>query len=161
MKSLRRCLRASDAVFAQGNNEGGEEGTLNLDTAIGSILQPYGDRCKLKGEALQIRQELLSTLALFFHELATNSVKYGALGRADGNVQVHWTVSGDMLDLTWVETGVPDISYPTRIGFGGEMQDRIVRSAGGTLKRTWGTDGLKVDLHLPATVLRRSPRPQG
>jgi two-component sensor histidine kinase len=40
-------------------------------------------------------------VALILHELGTNSVKYGALSKAEGAVNVNWTVSDNRLHLQW------------------------------------------------------------
>ena len=142
--------RASDAVFAQGLDGDGNAETVDLGAVVRSVLQPYGDSCTVIGSPAPIPRTAMTTFALFLHELATNSVKYGALGMDDGNVTVRWARNGAMLNLTWIETGGPTIfSSPERRGFGSEMVDRIVRSAGGSVNRTWRTEGLVADLHLP------------
>jgi two-component sensor histidine kinase len=139
--------RASDAVFAQ------DDGDTPVDVAsiIPSVLRPYGDRCTVIGGTALIHRNAITTFALLLHELATNSVKYGALGAADGNVTVRWASGEGTLRLAWTETGGPPIAAaPDRQGFGTEMVDRVVRSAQGTIARTWHPEGLVVDLQFPS-----------
>lgn len=144
--------RASDAVFAQGGTEE-DAGPADMEAVVRSVLQPYAERCTVLGNATSIRRNAVTTFALFLHELATNSVKYGAFSKAQGTVAVRWFVSGESLEVTWIETGGPPISAaPERRGFGTDMVDRIVRSAGGTISRTWHFDGLKVDLSFPGLI---------
>lgn len=148
---LAALSRASDVVFAEGG--GGGQHAVDIATLIPSVLRPYGDRCAINGPAAPIRRDTMTTFALFLHELATNAVKYGALGGSVGTVAVHWTVHAESLHLTWSETGGPHISAPPqRSGFGTEMVDRVVRSARGTINRTWRSEGLVVDLHFPKLV---------
>ncbi len=112
----------------------------------GKSLSPDGTT----GDTASIPRGAVTTFALFLHEFATNSVKYGALSREEGAVTVGWTVSDGALDLTWTETGGPPIpSPPKRRGFGTEMVDRVVRSTGGVINRDWRTEGLVAELHFP------------
>jgi two-component sensor histidine kinase len=68
-------------------------------------------------------------MALIFHELATNALKYGALANAEGRVAVSWTYSPDTraLDVAWIETGGPVVAEPTRKGFGSRLIERSLR----------------------------------
>jgi two-component sensor histidine kinase len=68
-------------------------------------------------------------MALIFHELATNALKYGALANAEGRVAVSWIYSPDTraLDVAWVETGGPVVAEPTRKGFGSRLIERSLR----------------------------------
>ncbi|MFC0146639.1 PAS domain-containing protein [Sphingobium scionense] len=149
-EKLAALSRASDAVFAQDSAKGCDAAPIDVATIIPSVLQPYGDRCTIAGPTALIRREAMTTFALFLHEPATNSLKYEALSKENGNVAVRWLASEDTLDLTWTETGGPQIlAPPERAGFGTEMVDRVVRSARGVINREWRTDGLFVDLHFP------------
>ncbi|MBD1551468.1 PAS domain-containing protein [Pseudomonas typographi] len=153
-QKLGALARASDAAFMGGDSQGGQPSEVDLQAVVGSVLQPYGDRCALAGNPVSIGGNTLTTLALFLHELATNSIKYGALSADEGNVRVRWAASGEALTITWMETGGPPISgSPGRLGFGSDMVDRIVRSAGGSIQRTWRTEGLVADLMLPASTV--------
>lgn len=147
---LSALSRASDAVFEQGKGRDQEADRIDVATLVTSVLQPYGDRCTAVGNAALICRDAMTTLALFLHELATNSVKYGALSAAGGRVAVRWTLGDNALDLAWIETGGPKIAVPPkRHGFGTEMVDRVVQSMKGTVNRTWRSEGLVVDLHFP------------
>jgi two-component sensor histidine kinase len=149
-KKLGALSRASDAAFAGADGEDGDASMADLETLVRSVLQPYGDRCLMGGGQVSISPNATTTFALLLHELATNSLKYGALSTDDGNVTIRWTARGEEIHLTWVEAGGPKISaLPERQGFGSEMLDRSLRSAGGTITRTWRTEGLVANLHLP------------
>lgn len=96
----------------------------------------------------------MTMLALFLHELATNSVKYGAFSADDGLVSVQWNSGESGLYLSWIEEGGPKIEEaPLRQGFGSEMVDHLVQSAGGSVNRNWRTQGLVTELHLPLSAL--------
>ncbi len=152
-EKLGALSRASDAAFSEADSEDGDAGEADLETLVRSVLQPYGDRCLMGGGRVSISRNAMTTFALLLHELATNSLKYGALSTDDGIVTIQWAAGGETLHLTWVEAGGPQISaLPERQGFGSEMVDRVVRSAGGTITRTWRTEGLVAELHLQNLV---------
>lgn len=153
-EKLGALSRASDAVFSDTYFEESEVSHADLGMLVASVLQPYGERCSTTGEPCSILRRITTSLALFLHELATNSVKYGALGAEDGHVTVRWARGAETLDLTWTETGGPEIAIESRHrGFGSNMVDRLVKAAGGSVDRIWKADGLVVDLHLPRSTL--------
>ncbi|KAB8122904.1 PAS domain-containing protein [Komagataeibacter medellinensis] len=149
-EKLGALSRASDAVFSGIDSGACDMGRSDLETLVRSVLRPYGDQCLIGGGQASIPRKIMTTFALFLHELATNSVKYGALSTDGGDVTIRWKTDGNMLDLTWTETGGPKISTsPERRGFGSAMVDRIVQSAGGRINRMWRVEGLVANLHLP------------
>lgn len=153
-QKLSALSRASDAAFADPETQKLGLHRVDLLSLVVSVLQPYGDRCKAIGGEATISRNNMTTLALFLHEQATNSVKHGALGSDQGLVSVQWKTDDQRLDLTWAESGGPTISAaPEREGFGSEMIDRLVRSAGGTVDRSWCSEGLVIELHLPNSAL--------
>jgi two-component sensor histidine kinase/PAS domain-containing protein len=154
-KKLRALSGTLDIAFAQGKAEEGGETSVDLEPVVRAVLQPYGDHCTVLGRAASIRREAVTTYAIILNELATNSVKYGALSTDKGNVTLRWAVNEEMLNLMWIETEGPEIWVsPERLGFGTELVDRLVWFAGGTINRTWRTEGLVVDLHLPNSLHR-------
>lgn len=143
--------RASDVVFAYGQIA--EAGT-DLEALAKSILEPYGDHCELAGEPTKVGRDATTALALLFHELATNSVKYGALSANSGTINLRWKADRDTLLLTWTEAGGPSIAAnPDRSGFGSIMVDRILQSLRGSINRKWHSQGLVVEISVPRTPL--------
>jgi two-component sensor histidine kinase len=87
-------------------------------------------RVGLEGPQVWLQPGAALTLALVFHELATNAVKYGALSAERGRVVLNWAFdeADDRLALTWVETGGPAVTRPTRKGFGSRLIERGFKS---------------------------------
>jgi two-component sensor histidine kinase len=83
-----------------------------------------GERLAIGGPPLTLQPRSAETLSLAIHELATNAVKYGALGSETGRVHISWALTGDgsSLDFAWVESGLPGNAAEIRSdGFGMEL----------------------------------------
>ncbi len=68
-------------------------------------------------------------VTLAIHELATNSIKYGALGDR-GFIKINWTIcerdDAPWVDLSWQETSPRQGGQPLRKGFGMQLiEERI------------------------------------
>jgi PAS domain S-box-containing protein len=93
-------------------------------------LQPFfsgsAERVCLRGPEVWLQPGPALTMALVFHELATNAVKYGALSSDRGRVDLSWTFdeADERLSLTWAESGGPPVAPPTRVGFGSRLIQR-------------------------------------
>ena len=111
-------------------------------------LRPFdeaGARVSIEGPPVWMQPGGALTMALTFHELATNALKYGALSNAEGRVELSWShdPATRTLDITWRETGGPPVAAPSRKGFGSRL---IERSLKGELKgeavMDYAADGL-------------------
>jgi len=81
-------------------------------------------RLKLDGPEVRLPPKMAIAVALAFHELATNAVKYGALSVPEGRIEFTWRLEGDELHIIWQESGGPTVSPPTRRGFGTRLMER-------------------------------------
>jgi two-component sensor histidine kinase len=81
----------------------------------------------LNGNALFLPAKLAVSLALIFHELATNAGKYGAFSSARGLLQVSWSVSDDRLNIIWDETEGPSVEAIGDAGFGTKLLKSALR----------------------------------
>lgn len=88
-------------------------------------------RVEVHGPEVTLAAADAQLLAMMFHELSTNSVKYGALGHSSGVLEVHWSVAAEdgPLELSWTErcTSIPDANGDLREGFGTILLRRIVQ----------------------------------
>jgi len=116
-----RALAATDDLISQVDGSG-----CDIRDLLRSELGPYGHvRFTLNGEPLFLPAKLAVSLALTFHELATNAGKYGAFSSARGLLQVSWTRSDDRLNIIWDETEGPAVEHVGAAGFG----TRLLKSA--------------------------------
>jgi signal transduction histidine kinase/DNA-binding response OmpR family regulator len=107
------------------------------------------NRVTASGPSVQLAPQMALHTALMLHELGTNSVKYGALSRADGKVSIEWSVTGDELWLNWRERGGPPIKVPLGRGFGTTLIEQTVKGEGGSARRSIEADGMHWELILP------------
>jgi PAS domain S-box-containing protein len=137
-------------------------GDTTLHTFLSALFKPYVDasghsRVVLAGDDATFDDQAATSVALLFHELATNAAKYGALSLPDGRVLLRTRNEGDRFILTWTEQGGPPIAgTPARQGFGTALSTLSVEGQlGGKLERRWEPAGLVLEADLPATALSR------
>lgn len=104
----------------------------NLNEVIERALSPFvgasRERVTMRGPLVRLPPEGALSMAMMFHELATNAVKYGAFSTDGGRIELDWSLGeGGTLDLVWKEAGGPPVSPPTRIGFGSRLIERGLR----------------------------------
>jgi two-component sensor histidine kinase len=118
-----RALSATDELIAKVDGGG-----CDIKDLLLSELGPYGHvRFALNGERLFLPAKLAVSLALIFHELATNAGKYGAFSSTRGMLQVSWSISDDRLNLTWDENEGPVIGAVGEPGFGTKLLQSALR----------------------------------
>lgn len=117
-----------------------------------------GEICA-QGPPVNLSPRQALSLGMAVHELATNSMKYGALSVAGGEVTVRWSldpIDGDhCLRLRWAESGGPHVSPPTRRGFGSLLIEHVLaQDFGGKVDLCYAPEGLHFEL---ATKLSNLP----
>lgn len=135
---------------------GDPDGGALLGDLISVLLAPYDDRGAFKGrlrvavERTAIGHMAATALALVLHELATNSMKYGALSNPNGTLDVSSKPDGGNIVIIWTENGGPDASaLRPENGFGSKLVERAVRGQlRGEIHYEWAKTGLIVSLKL-------------
>jgi len=138
-----RALSATDDLIARVDGSG-----CDIKDLLRSELGPYGHvRFNLNGEPLFLPAKLAVSLALIFHELATNAGKYGAFSAANGMLQVSWSVSDDnfhipWLKITWDETEGPTVENVGAAGFGTKLLQSALRGFDGKTEISFLKSGI-------------------
>ncbi len=137
-------------------------GTMTLHAFLNDLFKPYAAldgrmRVAVSGDDAVFDDQAATSVALLFHELATNAAKYGALSADAGRIDLTTRNEGDRFILVWEERGGPPVAgEPERVGFGSSLATLSVETQlGGRLERIWAPGGLRVTADLPATALSR------
>jgi two-component sensor histidine kinase len=127
---------------------------------ITRAVSPFaaGDRVATQGPDVRLAPQSALTLALAFHELATNATKYGALSTRDGQVRIHWDVLGrgdaEILRLSWEESGGPAVTTPSQRGFGSQLIERgLKQDLGAVVTLKFAPSGLVCTIVTPLNGL--------
>jgi PAS domain S-box-containing protein len=142
-----RALAGAHALLADSRWVGVD--VRQLVTEEVSVCCDAGDtRTEIEGAALMLAPEKTEALAMALHELATNSVKYGALSAPTGRVKIAWrNDAARRFRFRWSETGGPRVKPPTRQGFGTSMMEGVISSQlGGAVEIQWREEGIVCDI---------------
>jgi two-component sensor histidine kinase len=143
-----RALAATDDLIARVDGSG-----CDIKDLLLSELGPYGHvRFTLNGDPLFLPAKLAVSLALIFHELATNAGKYGAFASARGLLQVSWSMSDDRLTIIWDENEGPALGPVGAAGFGTKLLNSALRPFDGKTEISF----LKTGIH--CTMQCRVPK---
>jgi two-component sensor histidine kinase len=133
-----RALSATDDLIAKVDGLG-----CDIKDLLLLELGPYGHvRFALNGASLHLPSKLAVSLALMFHELATNAAKYGAFSAPNGMLQVSWSVTEDLLSIVWDETEGPVLMDVGKPGFGTQLLNSGLQAFGGKTEIAFLPSGL-------------------
>ena len=138
----------------------GESRASDLAELLRVLMAPYGvpgsDAVIINGETIEPGRRAATPLALAFHELATNSAKYGALGSESGRVTIHLKTEDHRVVIEWAESGGPEPRPPADEGFGSRLMKMAVeRQLGGTMTQEWRPEGLRARIAVPLEQIAR------
>jgi two-component sensor histidine kinase len=134
---------------------------IDLGELLAVLLAVYddkraiGDRIHVSVPPLMVGDASMTTLALVVHELATNSLKYGALSAATGKLTVNGVRDDSEITLIWTERGGPEVAVRRdHEGFGSKLIKRsIVDYLEGSISFDWPQDGVIVTMRVPQAAL--------
>jgi PAS domain S-box-containing protein len=136
-------------------------GAVSLRDVIDQTLQPFGlnDRraagFSIAGDDIRLQPKAALTLAMVFHELATNAAKHGALSNgAAGKIDIAWQVEptpkADRMRLRWQESGGPPVTPPGRKGFGSRLiEGGLAQDLDGEVRLDYEPAGVVCQIIMP------------
>jgi PAS domain S-box-containing protein len=106
------------------------------------------------GPAIWLAANEAVTMTLIFHELTSNSIKYGAFSSEAGHVAVTWRLDSEIepvtLTILWRESDGPAVAEPTRSGFGSRfVVDAIKHELGGGSTLVFPAGGVECRMRVP------------
>jgi PAS domain S-box-containing protein len=153
-----RILALSKAQSLLGRRNWEDVGVRDV---IDQILEPFGlnDRraihFSIAGDNVRLQPKAALTLAMVFHELATNAMKHGALSiDAAGRIEIAWRVEptpqGDRLRFRWLESGGPPVTSPSRKGFGSRLIEHgLAKELDGEVSLDYEAAGVVCQIVMP------------
>lgn len=145
--------RAHDLVRPLPGSEGR---AALLGDILSVLLAPYDDagafsgRIRVAVPRMGVGEASATALALVLHELATNSLKYGALSHPSGLLDIAGTIEDDEIVVVWTERGGPQVASPAGAsGYGSKLVKRSMDGQlGGSIEYSWPTEGAVVTMRM-------------
>jgi two-component sensor histidine kinase len=140
--------------------------TASLEKLLQGELQHYETRGKsritLDGPNVSLVADLAIPVGMAFHELASNSSKFGALSQPNGKLVVQWSLEnselGRVVNLGWREHDGPTVEMPTRRGFGTTLLEKVLAvQCSARIEMDYRADGLVFSMALPLRDSRQVP----
>jgi PAS domain S-box-containing protein len=126
-----------------------------IETELQAHIEGAQERISVAGPDIEIPTNAAQTLALAIYELATNAVKYGAIGQPQARLDVAWRVERQQkpvrVVLEWRESGVsmPDTTARRR-GYGRELIERALPyQLGAETRIDFGATGVHCTIAVP------------
>ena len=140
---LRSIGKAIDLMFSAGSDP--EKATLRhlLSEITGPYKSAGHNPFNFEGPDNVTVTKHMRPLAMAFHELCTNALKYGALSVTEGEVLVRWNYQEDKsLQIVWQEMRGPVVNVPERSGLGSALLKDLLFSKPNTVTIEYDTDGV-------------------
>jgi PAS domain S-box-containing protein len=133
---------------------------VGLRHVIDRILEPFGlydvqkQRITASGDDVRLQPKAALSLAMVFHELATNAAKHGALSNDAGHIEITWhreaTPEGGRMKLFWKESEGPPVAQPNRKGFGSRLiQGGLAQELNGEVRLDYDPKGVTCHISMP------------
>jgi two-component sensor histidine kinase len=131
-----------------------------LSSAIAPFNSETPSRFAIQSSNIEAAASAAVPLAMAINELCTNAVKYGALSRPDGRIEI--SLKTDELQnqfcLRWKEYGGPPIRPPTRQGFGTRLiTQSFVNQLNGAVRLSFDPTGVVCEIDVPLAAISTSP----
>lgn len=138
-----------------------EAASALLGDLLTVLLAPYDDlgafsgRIRVSVPRMRVGESATTVIALVVHELATNSLKHGALSVNTGLLDVSCSVLDEAVTIVWTESGGPKVQAPAGLGgYGSKLVQRSVTGQlRGAIEYDWAEDGVVVTLRVDPECL--------
>lgn len=142
-----------------------------LDELVRRQVMPFveekGANLAIAGPDIMVSAKAAQAIGLALHELATNSMKHGALSTPKGKVSIDWeylTSRGDapQIQIQWEEHDGPEVQPPTRKGFGHFVIERMTtQTLQARVSLDFNPEGLIWTVIAPLSALQSEPEFEG
>lgn len=146
---LQSLARAQDLLMR------GPRGVVDMKQLLEQELEAHGweedGRLSFDGPTVKLTRGQTQPVAMVFHEMATNAIKYGAFSGERGRLDVSWALDDSgWLQLDWHEKHVSLAGRQGAKGFGSRMiESSIQHSLNGKTTLEYAEDGLRCHMAFP------------
>ena len=140
--------------------------TASLQKMLEGELRPYErtgkPRIFITGPEVALVADIAIPVGMAFHELASNSSKFGSLSRSQGRLEVRWSLEShdgtNLVNLLWQERDGPPVQPPKKRGFGTTLLERVVAvQCNAKIGLNYDPDGFRFTMSLPLRNSRQVP----
>jgi two-component sensor histidine kinase len=134
--------------------------STTLTAILKTAIDPFdGDegRFIVQSSNIEVSAAAVLPLAMVLNELCTNAVKYGALSKPTGKVEINATVdvARNQFRLRWIERGGPVVHTPTHRSFGTRLiEQSFVSQLQGKARLSFEPSGVVCELDIPLASLK-------
>lgn len=134
----------------------------SLRELIHCLLQPYktdADRIIVSGIDVRLQSSMVTAMALAFHELISNSAKYGALASRNGTLAIEVEEDDEKLLIHWhgrfaYDQHQAEARMKKSRGFGTLLLKSVIEGQlRGTFKRDFVPEGINIEITLPISII--------
>lgn len=133
-----------------------EAASALLGDLLTVLLAPYDDlgafsgRIRVSVPRMRVGESATTMIAMVVHELATNSLKHGALSVDTGVLDVSCSAHDEAVTVIWTERGGPKVKPPVGSGgYGSKLLERSVTGhLRGSIEYDWAEEGVVITLVL-------------
>ena len=156
-KRIQALSKAHTASIAPGGRVGVTTRMIDLTK---TVMEPYRnenrDAISLAGDNIELPKQFVTPVGLTLHELATNAVKYGSLGRPEGTVTIEWSHADGQLLINWIERGGSQTGNEEAADVSSSSGSRLIRGIlqgqGGSMEQWFGKDGFRAEIRIPLLI---------
>ena len=126
-----------------------------------AFIEDARGELRIAGPDLALVPRAAEVIGMAIHELATNSLKYGALSAAGGEVEIGWGrgPEGTGFAIWWRESGGPRVVAPEATGFGTTLIRDVPRhNLGAETTLDYDEEGVRWELRGDGSCLVRPAR---
>jgi two-component sensor histidine kinase len=133
--------------------------SASIRDLVTSAIDPYCPSgyadCEFSGDDVRVPSQMVTSLTMVLHELASNAAKHGAFKTEGGKLRVAWWQeregSASQLSLSWVEVGTTTRSREGKghAGYGTALIGSTIASLGGKVERLLNECGLSILIVIP------------
>jgi two-component sensor histidine kinase len=143
-------LAKTHAILTSDNDQIASLRSL-IEVELGGEAEAQVSRVTLDGPPVSLPSEIAIPLGLAIHEMISNSRRFGALSKQQGEVRVTWTTTAqdasEFVVLHWREYGGPEVAPPRQHGFGSRMLDRVLGAQiGAKVVTDYRPEGLRIEI---------------